>query len=211
MAAYQNGDRWNDRRRFRVPNPIRSSDKSIHRSLSFVEVRLMAMKLSVGLQKKIGLPRYGSLGASCHVEFEVEGALRDLGSVEFRRRVRRAFVACRRRVEEELSASDPARNVLSGPANTTESVGVAAASHSSRIGNGGNRASLATNGTEPRATTRQVLALRSLAGSRAVDLAALLEQRFGASKPEELAQRDAGALICELDRMPPRSPVGQEH
>ena len=31
----------------------------------------MAMKISVGLQKKVGQPNFGSLGASCHVVFEI--------------------------------------------------------------------------------------------------------------------------------------------
>ena len=35
----------------------------------------MAMKISVGLQKKVGQPNFGSLGASCHVEFEIDPSL----------------------------------------------------------------------------------------------------------------------------------------
>lgn len=62
----------------------------------------MPMKISVGLAQKVGLPDYGSLGASCHVELEVEQAL--LTNVEaFRQRVDEAFGACRGAVAAELA------------------------------------------------------------------------------------------------------------
>ena len=40
----------------------------------------MPMKLNVGVSRKVGLPDYGSVGASCNLELELESGLieRDL-------------------------------------------------------------------------------------------------------------------------------------
>ena len=35
----------------------------------------MPMRLLAGISKKMGLPNYGSLGATCHVEVELDAGL----------------------------------------------------------------------------------------------------------------------------------------
>ena len=41
---------------------------------------MMPMKLNVGVSRKVGLPNYGSVGASCNLELELDATLleRDL-------------------------------------------------------------------------------------------------------------------------------------
>ena len=43
----------------------------------------MPMKLNVGVSRKIGLPDYGSVGASCNLELELDSSLleRDLDGI----------------------------------------------------------------------------------------------------------------------------------
>ena len=55
----------------------------------------MAVTVSAGLQKKVGLPDYGSLGASCHVEFEIDRSMLDQNLDGFHQKVADAFAACR--------------------------------------------------------------------------------------------------------------------
>jgi hypothetical protein len=71
----------------------------------------MPLKLSVGVSRKLGQPGYGSLGAACGVEVELDpGLLRD-DPEEFDRRARSAYAACARAVDAELArlAAPPAR------------------------------------------------------------------------------------------------------
>ena len=69
----------------------------------------MPLRLNVGLSKKIGQPDYGSLGASCHVDMELDGSLINHDLESFHRHVRNAFIACREAVDDEASAASRRR------------------------------------------------------------------------------------------------------
>jgi hypothetical protein len=62
----------------------------------------MGMKISVGLQKKVGQPNFGSAGASYHVEFEVDPGLIEINLEAFYGKVNSAFLACRQAVNAQL-------------------------------------------------------------------------------------------------------------
>jgi hypothetical protein len=62
----------------------------------------MPLKLTVGVSRKIGLPRYGSSGASCALEVELDQTLLFHEVDALHEKVREAFDACRRAVSEEL-------------------------------------------------------------------------------------------------------------
>jgi hypothetical protein len=80
----------------------------------------MPLKLSVGLTRKMGLPAYGSLGASCQLEVELDPHLVFSDIPTLQQRIRYLHGICRQAVEDELalrqesSAHEP-RSVDSRP------------------------------------------------------------------------------------------------
>jgi hypothetical protein len=77
----------------------------------------MTIKINVGVNKKIGLPNYGSAGSHCNVEIEADNAILD-NAEQFLQRVRDAYEAARKSVEEELAHHRPSN---SGQSSDTQS------------------------------------------------------------------------------------------
>ena len=82
----------------------------------------MPLTLNVGLSQKMGLPDYGSLGASCHVELELGSHLLERNPEIFQQEVRAAFAACRQAVEEELARlkTSPSSQSANHPAESSD-------------------------------------------------------------------------------------------
>ena len=158
----------------------------------------MALKLSVGFQKKIGLPDYGSVGANCQVDFEVDPSLLDCNLDGFHEKAQRAFSACQQAVNDQLARQTQhgppkngdgnGRNGHSGPGSGNEMNGSNGRDH----GNGH------SGETPRRATQSQARAIRAIASKQRIDLPQLLEARFGVGRPENLRLSDASSLIDEL-------------
>ena len=160
----------------------------------------MAAKLSVGLQKKIGLPNYGSLGASCHVEFEVDPAWIDADPDRFRRKVHQAYDACHQAVQERLRREKenegfqipefrtPSNKVSVSQESTNSDRTAADSQHRHHTGT---------------VTQNQLRAIFSLARRQRIDPQRLAGERFGVDRIEDLSIREASAMIDELKRNAP--------
>jgi hypothetical protein len=148
------------------------------------------LKVSVGLSKKVGLPEFGSLGASCHVEVELDSALLQNDLEKFQQHVRRAYAACAQAVNEELTRSNghhppQAQNPASANGNGTNGNG-----HAASNGNG-------HSNSQRHATTAQVKAIYGIARNQRLDMGQLMAQH-GVNKPEDLDIKTASQVIENL-------------
>jgi phosphoribosyl 1,2-cyclic phosphodiesterase len=62
----------------------------------------MTIKINVGVNKKIGLPDYGSAGSHCNIEIEADNSILD-NAEHFLQRVKDAYEVARQSVESELA------------------------------------------------------------------------------------------------------------
>jgi hypothetical protein len=156
----------------------------------------MPMKLNVGVSRKVGLPGYGSVGASCHLELELDSGLLEKDLDAFHAQVRGVYVAAHQAVHDELArlqapvqsnADDsPSPRLNRAPVN----------GHTSETGNGYTRRAQDSKARDQRsATPSQVKAILAIARRHNVDLPGLLRQEFGAERAEDLTIRQASELI----------------
>ncbi len=109
----------------------------------------MPVRINVGLSKKVGQQNFGSLGATCNVEFELDGGYDNGSTDRFQDAVRRAYSACREAVEAELSESEAKQASQVGGQHQSPTT---------------NRVATQTNGSQPRkATSSQVRAIHAIA------------------------------------------------
>lgn len=158
----------------------------------------MPMKVSVGLSKKVGLPDYGSLGASCNVELELEGSMLQSDVEKFQQHVRRAYQACAQAVNEELHRSNchtTTNNNGSSPSNGQGTNGANGNGHPKTNGTG--------NG-QRQATQSQIKAIYGIARNQRLDVGQLMSQ-YGAKKPEDLDIKTASKVIESLKAQEGRS------
>ncbi|HJN09227.1 MAG: hypothetical protein QGG09_19455 [Pirellulaceae bacterium] len=155
----------------------------------------MPLRLNVGVNKKMGLPDYGSLGTSCNVEVEVDGCLIFDDLEAFHRKVRQAYVACAQAVNDELDRqSAPTSQTAPQTSHQTHSAPPSGTATTNGHGPGNGM-----NGS--RASKKQLDYANQLVGQiqglGAHRLELLADEMF--DKPiAELSRLDASALIDTL-------------
>jgi len=161
------------------------------------------MTLRVGLNRKLGQPEFGSLGASCDVELELDGTLLFHDPDALQIKIRAAYEACERAISEELARQT--RHETTPSAQRSGSSNGHGEARGNGHANGAPRNGSAKNGGGPRqATTSQIRALHAIANRQGLTLTDVLQDRFRLYKAEDLSVAQASQLIDELKG----SPVG---
>ncbi len=157
----------------------------------------MPLKLNVGVSKKVGLPDYGSAGATCNLELELDARLLETDLDGFHQRVRSVYIAAQQAVHDELA------RLQGQPTLAPDGRPVASGGNGHRNGASGHAAVAARpaavgNRLRKAATASQVRAITAIARRQNADLEGLLRDEYGVDRAEDLTLRQASALIDRL-------------
>ena len=152
----------------------------------------MSLKLNVGVTRKVGQPDYGSVGASCNLELEIDAGLLERDLDGFHARVRGAYVAVHQAVHDELAGLQAPVVVPQGPPAPP-----ARPPANDQVNGHADHPPAGRSGHRKPATENQVRAIRSIAGRQHADLDGLL-QDLSVERPEDLSLGQASGLIDML-------------
>jgi hypothetical protein len=145
----------------------------------------MPLTVNVGYSQKLGRPDFGSVGASCHVECELDGRLAFNDPEEFQRKVRELYTACAQAVQVQLS-----QHQSGNPDHSSASRNGARKSSKEAQSTGPAESKSASNGSSNHSpSSRQIEYLNQLA--RQID-------GLGIRRLESLAQRICGKPLANL-------------
>ena len=159
----------------------------------------MPLTLNVGVSKKVGLPEFSSVGASCHVAVELDAGLLQHDLDGFHQQVRPAYVACHQAVNDELARLQGQTAPRPGPAHDVPAGdqrrhnGAPAGPDTGPARPGGDRG----RPGKP-ATASQVRAIVAIARNQHADLEGLLRDEYRVDRPEDLSLKQASEVIDRL-------------
>ena len=168
------------------------------------------LKLHAGVSKKVGLPGFSSVSASCTIEAELDSSL--LQDREgFQIVVQRAYQSCEQAVQDQIARLTSKGPDESSQPNTQPQEVIEVRTSPAISGVPVTRIPTAQFISQPSprpATASQVKAIRAIAARRKIDLVGMLRERFGLTTADELGIRQASNLIDELKGDEPTASPG---
>ncbi len=146
-----------------------------------------------------GLPEFGSLGASCNVEFEADQQLLQKDIDGFYQRVEEAFDSCRQAVQNELNRHQQAANAGNG-STKAQNIPVAGAGNPANASpaNGNGNGNNGRNASEKQMEYARQLA-RQISGPGVRRLESLAQKMFGKPLANLTSLDGSGLIDCLKD------------